>query len=42
MNISGNEMEGLRIRITEHKTAEENNPTTKDPLLQCIDKNNRT
>lgn len=42
MNIPGNEMEGLRIRIAGHKTAEENNPTTKDSLLQRIDKNNRT
>ena len=42
MNIFGNEMEGFRIRITEHKTAEENNPTTKDPLLDCVDKSYRT
>ena len=42
MNILGNEMEEIRIRIAKHKAAEENNPTTKDPLLDCADKNYRT
>ena len=42
MNIFGNEMEGFRIRIAEYKTAGENNPTTKDPLLDCVDKSYRT
>ena len=42
VNILGNEMEGTGIRIAEHKAAEENNPTTKDPLLDSADKNYRT
>ena len=42
VNILGSEMKELRIRIAEHKTAEESNPTTKDPFLDCIDKNNCT
>ena len=42
VNILGYEMEGIRIRIAEHKAAEENNPTTKDSLLDCADKNYRT
>ena len=35
-------MEELRKRIAEHKTAEENILTKKDPLLDCVDKNNFT
>ena len=41
-DILCSEMKELRIRIAEHKTAEESNPTTKDPFLDCIDKNNCT